>query len=290
MKNMMKKILICSLLLFSSVVLADSEKNQKIKTKIDKHKPNAHSIIDVIPLNSPVKESVARFLIKTPEKFDIDEVFYQVKNSGRIFEKPRVFQKTKLIESPQGKELHVNVSKLPPGFYQLLVKIKDRSKREHIFKTKYKDHAMFMIDDSLEVPMPDSKKNNATVAGVDSDNDGIRDDVQRWINEEFSSQPKVKAAMRQVAMGRQNDLLSASEKEKSIEASQRYLNDLSCLLSVVGVHEKSKLNRQLNEKMLNTKDRLYADMKANANFSGQAWVSPGQGEGARAMCNFPFNF
>ncbi|WP_408096153.1 hypothetical protein ACJVC5_14030 [Peredibacter sp. HCB2-198] len=32
------------------------------------------------------------------------------------------------------------------------------------------------------VQMPDPVKNDATIAGVDSDNDGIRDDIQVWID------------------------------------------------------------------------------------------------------------
>lgn len=247
---------------------------------------NTPSVFDIIPLNSPIKESTAKFLLKVPNGFDMDEVKYKVKNASRLFEKDKPHQKINLVDGPQGKELHITVSKLPPGFYQLYVKVKDKKNKEHEFKTKYKDHAMFVVDSSLQVPMPNEKENDKTVAGVDSDNDGIRDDVQRWINEEFSAQPKVKMAMRQLAMGRQLDLLSVSNKEQSIIASNKYLNDAICLSSIVGIDQKSKLNRELDSKLLNTKDRLYADNKANANFSGQAWDLPNTPEGKKALCAF----
>lgn len=39
-------------------------------------------------------------------------------------------------------------------------------------------------------PMPDVKINNATIAGVDIDNDGVRDDVNRYIAEQFGSSGK----------------------------------------------------------------------------------------------------
>lgn len=278
----MKKLLLIILVSFSATAIAENKNVQKHKN----YKPNPNCIFDVIPLNSPVKESVARFLIKLPDRFDIDEVTYQVKNSGRIFERPRAYQRINLIDGAEGKELRINVSKLPPGFYRLLVKIKDRSKKEHHFKTKFKDHAMFAIDSSLQVPLPDPKLNDKTIAGIDSDNDGIRDDIQRWINEEFSTQPKVQMAMRQIAMGRQLDLLSVANKEQSIIASNKYLNDAICLSSIVGIDQKSKLNRELDSKLLNTKDRLYAEIKANANFSGQAWELPNSAEGEKALCAF----
>ena len=244
------------------------------------------SIFDVIPLNSPVKESVAKFLIKIPPKFEIDEILYQVKNSGRIFERPKDYQKINLIDGIQGKELRINVSKLPPGFYQLLVKIKDRSKKEHHFKTKFKDHAMFVIDSSLQVPVPDPKKNDATVAGIDSDNDGIRDDIQRWINEEFNSQPKIKMALRQNAIGRQEDLLNIISKEKSIISSRKVLDNNHCIYSIINPEDGYKLIKDLDSKLLNTKDRLEADIKANANFSGQAYELPKTIEEGKARCSF----
>jgi hypothetical protein len=289
-----RNILLLSSLLISVSAFADKNKENdkdKIKSIIQKHKPNPDCIFDVIPLNSPVKESEARFLIKTPDRFDIDEVSYQVKNSGRIFEKPKSHQKINLIDGPDGKELRINVSKLPPGFYQLLVRLKDKSNKEYNFKTKFKDHAMFVIDQTLEVPMPDPKKNDATVAGIDSENDGIRDDIQRWINEEFNSQPKVKAAMKQVAMSRQLDLLSVDDKVKSIFSGKKYLDDRTCLKFIVGLDERIRLTREFESKILNTKDRLYAEVKANANFSGQAWDSPGSSDEEKALCNFdPDNF
>ena len=165
--KIMKKLFFCIMLFFSVTAIADNNIFKKHK----KYKLNPDCIFDVIPLNSPVKESVAKFLVKTPDKFDIDEVTYQIRNSGKIFEKPRAHQRVNLVNGEEGKELRINISKLPPGFYQLHVKIRDRSKKEHHFKTKFKDHAMFVVDSSLEVPMPDPKKNNATLLGIDSDND-----------------------------------------------------------------------------------------------------------------------
>lgn len=278
----MNKLLVMILILFSAAAIADS----KHVRRHHYYKPNPHCIFDVIPLNSPVKESVARFLIKTPERFDIDEVSYQVKNSGRIFEKPKGYQKIILVDGVDGKELRINVSKLPPGFYQLLVKIKDRSRREHHFKTKFKDHAMFVIDSSLQVPIPDPKLNDKTVGGIDSDGDGIRDDIQRWINETYSSQPKVKMAMREIAMGRQLDLLSVANREQSIIVSKKVLDNDNCLYSIVGIDTGANIVRELKSKLLNTKDRLYAEIKANANFSGQSYRLPNTPEGEKALCAF----
>jgi hypothetical protein len=273
-----RNILIISSLLFSASVFADKGKDNdrdKIKSIIQKHKPNLDCIFDVIPLNSPVKESVARFLIKTPDRFEIDEVTYQVKNSGRIFEKPKAHQKINLVVGPEGSELRINVSKLPPGFYQLLVKIKDRSRKEHNFKTKFKDHAMFVIDQTLEVPMPDPKKNDATLLGIDSDNDGIRDDVQRWINENLSNKPiELKLAYKQYAVAFQSSLPISNDKNASIFASHTNLKAQGCLYGVgelllVQPKELIEIRTKIKLMFLNTKERIEASLKASENFHGQ---------------------
>jgi hypothetical protein len=277
----LKTLIVVTLSLMSFFTWADS----------NKYHNNAPSIFDVIPLNSPVKVSTAKFLLKVPNGFDIDEVRYRVRNASRLFEKDQPHQKINLIDGPQGKELHISVSKLPPGFYQLFVKVRDRKNKEHEFKTKFKDHAMFAVDSSLQVPLPNPKINDKTVAGVDSDGDGIRDDIQRWINEDFSSQPKIKMAVKQMAMGMQLDLLSATDKALSLVTSRKVLSDMDCLNFIVGIDEQIKIRKELESKMLNTKERHYAEIKSNANFSGQSFTVPIAEEDQKSLCSFnPDNF
>ena len=44
------------------------------------------------------------------------------------------------------------------------------------------DNQRLKINGKLEPPAPDPLENNASILGVDSNNDGVRDDVERWIN------------------------------------------------------------------------------------------------------------
>lgn len=248
--------------------------------------PKPLSAFDVIPLNSPVKGPTAKFLLLTPNGFEIDDVKYMVRNTYRPFDKDNPHQKINLIEGPHGKEFHLSVSKLPPGFYQIFVKVKDKKQKDHEYKNKYRDHVMFVIDESLEVPMPNPKENNKTVAGIDSDNNGIRDDIQRWINEKYADKPRTKMAVKQMASGMHLDLISTSDKAQSIIAGQKVLNDSSCLAYIVGIEEEIKIGRELETKLLNTRDRHYADIKSNANFSGQAIPVPYKDEDMKSSCSF----
>lgn len=254
----MKALLAVSIVIMSFAVSAESRKT---------HTP---SEFDLIPINSPVKESTARFAIKAPVGFEIDELKYKIRNASRLFDKDKNYEVSKLVNGPNGKELHLLVSKLPPGFYQLFVKIKDKkSKKEHDYKNKFKDYAMFVIDESLEVPLPNDKENSKTIAGVDSDGDGIRDDVQRWINETYISNLNVKLAVKQMAINIQQELISADNVEQSRIATAKALASGTCLGTIIGMEERSKITAELHSKILNTKDRHYANIKVNSNFSGQ---------------------
>lgn len=281
-------VIVIMLLSFSSIAgekKNELHKRQKVEVGDEDH-PTSLFEFDVIPLNSPVKGPVAKFLLKAPNKLDIDEVYYQVRNAGRIFEQVNSYQKINLVDGPQGKEIRLSISKLPFGFYQLFVKVKNSKGEEFKYRNRYKDHAMFAVDQSSEVPIPDEKLNSKTVGGVDSDWDGVRDDIQRWINETYSVQPKLRMAMRQMAMGKQLELLSVSDRTQSIAASKKYLASMDCLGVFISIDAKSMLMNELSTRMLNTKDRLYADIKSNSNFSGQGITLPNNQEEEKSHCDF----
>lgn len=270
--------LILLLLLLSLSSFAKNEiNNHKDNKKVDhnSYKSNPYCIFDVIALNSPVKDSVARFLLKTPKNFEIDEVSFQVKNAGKFFEKPKNFQKINLVEGPQGKEIKIDVSKLPSGFYRLLVKVKDKKRKEHSYKNKYRDSVSFKVEKSIQVPMPDEEVNNSTLQGVDIDKNGIRDDVQLWIENDHKDKPvEMQNVFKLVAMQYQNSLLTHFDKEKSIIAGHELLRTIDCydLISQENGFDDvftEKKRKELKAMTLNTKARLTANFNANSNFHGQ---------------------
>lgn len=240
-----------------------------------------YSNFNVTPLNSPVSSTI-KFLITTPDEIDVNEVYYKVRNAGKIFEKTKDFERINLLNK---KELHLNVSRLPTGFYQLFIKIKDKNLKEHFYKTQHKNHVQFTIENQFKILTPDSELNSKNIQGIDSDYDGIRDDIQIWINTTFSANPNLKMAMLQLATARQLNILNVKNKERSILSSHKYLDSLLCLSLIIGIDKKSQLNRELESKLLNTKDRLYADIKSNANFSGESYDLP-RDEERPALCDF----
>lgn len=270
--------LILLLLLLSLSSFAKNEiNNHKDNKKVDhnSYKSNPYCIFDVIALNSPVKDSVARFLLKTPKNFEIDEVSFQVKNAGKFFEKPKNFQKINLVDGPQGKEIKIDVSKLPSGFYRLLVKVKDKKRKEHSYKNKYRDSVSFKVEKSIQVPMPDEEVNNSTLQGVDIDKNGIRDDVQLWIENDHKDKPlEMQNAFKLIAVQYQNSLITHLNKEKSITAGHELLRAMNCyrLVSLENGFDHnfiSKKRKELSTITINSKIRLDAKLNANSNFHGQ---------------------
>ena len=247
------------------------------------------STFEVISINSPVKDGLARFLIKSPPDFKIQQLKFKIHNANELIQKEKEYVISKLINGPHGKELQVNMKDQPPGFYRLHVKVKTKKDKgeEFQYKSAYLDYARFVLEAAKPgVPMPDPVQNKATVAGIDSDNDGIRDDVQIWIDSTYSEKPLVRLATRQMAASFQLRILSVHDKALSILATRNYLNSMSCLEAIVGFDEETPIRRKLKDLYLNTKERLYADIKASGNFNGQSDFSPDGLDEKKEICSF----
>lgn len=237
------------------------------KTRKDK-KPKPFfnpSDFKVIPLNSPVKEAKAKFKLELPDGTKIEYVKVKLVNTRDLRKDQKSFEQ---VEVQNNSELRISVLKLPPGFYRLYVKVKDRNKTEETqFKAAFQDFARFVIDKTLEVPMPDEKVNNSTLAGVDSDNNGIRDDIQRYIIESYISSPDKKFALLEYAAILQQNLTDFNLKENVIFNTHRMFEASRCLTAIFG-EEKRALTNLISKKTFNTKSRIKANIEADRLYHG----------------------
>lgn len=254
--------------------------------RIEKNKP---SEFQIVPLNSPVKEVTAKFALNAPKGFDIQSVKFRVQKSSDVLIKDKSYSPIKLISGPTAQELHIPIEGVTPGFYRLFVKViskKDKDKEQE-FKSDYKDFVSFIVaEKTTHVQMPDSSLNKSTLAGIDTDQNGIRDDIQIWINKKFAQNPNLKNGMQQMASALQTQILSSSNKELSIMSTYNYLRSMKCVGSLVSLDENIRLKNSLKERTLNTKDRLYAEIKANEQFSGQRIPVSIDVEYMRSQCDF----
>jgi hypothetical protein len=107
-----------------------------------------------------------------------------------------------------------------------------------------------------------------TLLGVDSDKDGIRDDVQIWIDKKYplSLKPSTNLAMRQIAKYSQLELQFYTDKEKVIPINEKSIESIFCLLWVT--NNGSRISKEIEGQMLNTRERIKAYMKVDSYLDG----------------------
>jgi len=142
-----------------------------------------------------------------------------------------------------------------------------------------------------QIPDP-GKKGKETLAGIDEDEDGVRDDVQLYIASQFNNDtPVVREALRQHAIMVQKNLLSANNKEQSIIDSYAMMKSAGCLrylkigYGFMDIGGDKDYSSKISNFMFNTKARILAEILADKNFSGQVWKLPSEEEEAH-QCNF----
>lgn len=263
--------------------------------------PGSHRF-EVTPLNSPVRADNANFKLKLPEGMTADRASYRievVQTSPKLTSNiPSGQIEVQFKSEPQGVTASIPVGEIAPGKFIAHFKIKPSkewwSRIREFLKIADSDNksdpgelhgqASFEIDASLEVPDP-GKAGKLTLEGIDSDQDGVRDDVQRWINTAFSDSEKTRRALKQYAKQKQVDIISAPNPERSISISRQLFDTTNCLQYVfqgLGFYEVLK---KLNAKVTNTAARLKADNKADANFHGQYYRLPRR-QNLKDFCNF----
>ncbi len=121
-------------------------------------------------------------------------------------------------------------------------------------------------------PMPDEAENNSTIAGIDSDGDGVRDDVERYI----ASLPHTveqKRGLKVYSKKLQISLAIADDKVASIQNTFDEISQTYCLRSMLADDEVNSLTADLKVEQYNTKARLLKWAKYDSNFSGKLVIT-----------------
>ncbi len=158
-------------------------------------------------------------------------------------------------------------------------------------------HIYWEVDGHRLPPEPDPKTNDATLLGIDSNNNGVRDDVERWIYEEYKEkhpihidiamqaargyrlvlekQPKTKAE----AMSIMKEVDSAADCEAYYKYNAKYLNE-----SIL-IHDDVDSKYFRHKIYFNTQDRLDIYLTYDHLFSGDSYTLPSFEEEKKA-CDF----
>lgn len=128
----------------------------------------------------------------------------------------------------------------------------------------------------LDIPPDPGEEGKVTLEGIDSDNDGVRDDIQRWFVLRYPDSEKKQSAFKQAAIDFQNTLLVANDKDASITATRNLLRSRECVYHALGANASNLTEvkfdlDQFRSVVLNTKLRTDAHFLSGKNFSGQVY-------------------
>jgi hypothetical protein len=141
-------------------------------------------------------------------------------------------------------------------------------------------------------PEPNGTINNSTLLGIDSNNNGVRDDVERWIFAEYD-EPIVQAVAMQNARAFQIILVDPSTTAKITTKFMEQINDCTSYYQLLAedyndtivIPRGKSLYKEQRPLILNTRERSRAYYEYNQALSGG--VYPGRPwDTYKASCDF----
>ncbi|WP_299729355.1 hypothetical protein [uncultured Endozoicomonas sp.] len=131
------------------------------------------------------------------------------------------------------------------------------------------------------MPPAPGEEGKIGLAGIDSDQDGVRDDVQRFIASTFQDEPTEKMMpVSKMVMVRQEQLIHAYDKQKVLALLPQTLASQYCFFHHTqdDFSKYRVLYKRVEAKLYNTYDRLQARNKINSYYGGMIVEDPGDYE------------
>jgi hypothetical protein len=107
--------------------------------------------------------------------------------------------------------------------------------------------------DPIPLPPDPGEAGKETLAGIDSDSDGVRDDLQRYIQVNYFGSPAIAETMTEISIGLQGVINSA--EASAVPAVTRNVNAVRCLTHLTHATTADELFTDLRARALNTKAR-----------------------------------
>ncbi|GIT98856.1 hypothetical protein [Sulfurovum sp. TSL1] len=142
-------------------------------------------------------------------------------------------------------------------------------------------------------PEPDPKINNSTLLGIDSNNNGVRDDVERWIYETYKDEHPIHIDIAMQAGRAYKKVLETPEKAKEIHDyvsapsyCESYYKIYAKYFNEVLLVIKDVTNEYFRSNIIfNTQERKKAYLEYDRLLSGDSYSTPKIGEGKK-LCDF----
>jgi hypothetical protein len=124
------------------------------------------------------------------------------------------------------------------------------------------------------LPPDPGEAGKKTLMGIDSDGDGLRDDIQRYIYLTYPDQPNVQGGLRQLALSLQKTLDSGRENGTGRKLANEIHMGMECVSSFVGDELYNVLQR-LKAEVVNTYDRTRQYLDYDKELSGGVFSGSG---------------
>ncbi|HKP94269.1 MAG TPA: PEP-CTERM sorting domain-containing protein [Fibrobacteria bacterium] len=145
---------------------------------------------------------------------------------------------------------------------------------------KLKFSAVFrVLSFSGALPPDPGEGGKSTLAGIDANGNGIRDDVEIYIAANFGHSEKLREALNQMAVSTQKGIV-ATTVQQSMDAANADMRSMECLRYV---SPGSKAWKSLEAVSLNTPDRIRAWEAHEERLGGKVFPSA---ENEKASCGF----
>ena len=140
---------------------------------------------------------------------------------------------------------------------------------------------------------PDSKINNSTLIGVDSNNNGVRDDVERWIYKTYKDKHPIHIDIAMQAGRAYKKVLETPERAKEIynEVDKVAYCEIYYKLNAKYFNEPTLVQEDIDDRYFrhkiyfNTKERMDAYIQYDTLLSGDTYTLPKLKE-RKALCDF----
>lgn len=123
---------------------------------------------------------------------------------------------------------------------------------------------------------PDTLDRSTAIAGPDANADGVRDDINRWIDDQALSDPQKRAVMQMARTMQQTMLVDSTDKPAARATAERDFVAIRCVYAAFerGSDKPSQLVSRVESMTANTKERTMQYIKYNAALGGMAFDMP----------------
>jgi len=208
-------------------------------------------------------------VVKNTKDEYIDQVIVKI-----IDENNNTIQTTKTNKDGQYKTIFLPTYKK----LKIYAYLGDYNSSEHNFSLSLKNYNAPKVIDMIlpldvSIPPDPGEAGKSTLEGIDSDNDGLRDDIQRYIVLNYKDKTEIQKALIQNAKASQKFLLVNNDEKLAYDITIEEFGAMHCLRTKYpktdeGFYEFDKTDNDLRSILLNTEQRVKQNSKNNALLSG----------------------